>query len=403
MTTTKVDPNAILADMQKIMDVAKADGDRLLTDEEVRSYTALEGQAQAAQRHEEIEKRHAAYLTPVNAPLHVDGKPDDTLDRAFNHYLRTGKENADIVELRAQSEGVGTEGGYLVPESFRNKIVDRMKAFGGIGNVVENLDTTDGRTLPWPTIDDTSNVGEIVNEGGTFTSGADLVFGTASLGAYSYMAGGGSSLPLRVSRELIQDAAFDVEALVSNKLGMRIARIQAPHLISGTGTNEPKGLVHGKTGVQLAANTGVTYDDLINFIHSVDPDYRESGQCRWGFNDTSLATLEKIKDSHGDPIWRPAGADMGTNAGGGVSGRLLGYPVTIDQGFANISLASGTVNWGVFGDLLEGYVRRRVREVEILVNPYSRMANRQVEYSAWARMDATVQNANAYSALTGKA
>ena len=82
-------------------------------------------------------------------------KRDDTLERAFSSYLRTGKENADLVELRAQSEGTGTEGGFLVPDGFRDKLVERMKAFGGLAQVVENLSTSDGRNLPWPTIDDT--------------------------------------------------------------------------------------------------------------------------------------------------------------------------------------------------------------------------------------------------------
>jgi HK97 family phage major capsid protein len=391
----------ILAALQAIMDEAAASPDQNLTDDQVARYEELEGKLKTRQKTEELQKRNAAYNTSVTAPLVNVGtqKKDDTLERAFNHYLRTGKENADIVELRAQSEGTPSEGGYLVPEGFRDKLVDRMKAFGGVGEVVENITTATGNDLPWPTVDDTANVGEIVQEGNTFSSGADLVFGVENLGAYSYAAGGGSSEPVRISKELLQDAAFDVEALVSKKLGERIARIQAPHIVKGTGSSQPLGLIYGKTGVQLAASTGVTYKDLLHYIHSVDPAYRESG-ARWAFNDTSLETIKGITDSHGDPIWRPSTADMATETGGGT---LLGYPVTIDQAFDNISLASGTVNWGAFGNLSEGYVRRAVKDVEILVNPYSRMKYRQIEFSAWARMDATVQNPFAYSALTGKA
>src|SRR3546814_15198662 len=106
--------------------------------------------------------------------------------------------------------------------------------------------------MEWPTVDDTGNVGEIVAEGGTFASGADIVFGTASLGAYKYMAGGGSNAPLRVSFELAQDAAFDVEGLVSRKLGERIGRLQSTHLGTGPGRSEERrggkgGEVHGES------------------------------------------------------------------------------------------------------------------------------------------------------------
>jgi HK97 family phage major capsid protein len=386
----------ILAALQAILDNAV---DRELTDEEVQNYEELEGKLTAAKRSADIRARNATYNAVSPAVVATSSKKDDTLERAFNHYLRTGKENADLVQLRAQAEGTGTEGGYLVPEGFRDKLVDRLKAFGGLANVVETVTTSTGNPLPWPTVDDTANTGEIVDEGGTFSSGADLVFGQASLGAYKYMAGGGSALPLRVSVELLQDAAFDVEGLVSKKLGERIARIQAPHIVAGTGVGQPLGITTGLTGVEIAADTaGIVYDDLVNFIHSVDPAYRENG-CRWAFNDTMLATIKKIKDSHGDPIWRPADADMASDLGGGT---LMGYPVTIDQGFPTMTAASNTINWGVFGDLSEGYVVRRVKDVQVIVNPWTRASNGQVEYTAWARMDATQQNTNAYVALTGE-
>lgn len=395
----------ILAALQQILDQADLQDGGALTEDQVQRYEALEAQLAVVNKSNELRKRHAAYKTDVTRPLVNVGvaKEDKTLERAFTHYLRTGKENADLVELRAQSEGTTTEGGFLVPEGFRQKLIDRMKAFGGIANDAETITTDSGNALPWPTVDDTANVGEIVAEGGTFSDGADLVFGTEELKAFSYMAGGGAATPLRVSLELTQDSAFDVEGLVSRKLGQRIARIQAVHLVAGSGVNEPKGITTGKAGVGIAHNAvGVTYFDLIDMIHSVDPAYRETG-CRWAFNDQSLATLEKLTDSNGDPIWRPFAAISTTIGDAPSKGELLGYPVTIDQQFPDIAAADATVNWGVFGNLSEGYVIRRVRDVAILVNPYTRMANRQVEYSCWARMDATQQNTFAYSALTGTA
>lgn len=405
----------IIAAMQAIIDeaVAAAGGDAEaaeLTEEQAQRYQALETQKANRERSDAIKLR-AAGLAGVEQRQYVGGArrgttdTDDTLDRAFVSYLRTGRENADLVQLRAQGEAAGSEGGFLVPDGYRDRLVERVKAFSGLAGVVDEFNTATGNPVPWPTLDDTSNVGEIVDEGGTFTSGADMVFGSEMLSAYRYAAGGGSSLPLRLSVELIQDAAFDVEGLTTRILGERIGRIQAPHLVRGTGVKQPLGIVTGRTvanggAIEIAADgSGITYDDLITFIHSVDPAYRDGGQCRWAFNDQSLARIKKIKDSHGDPIWRTANADMSTGTGGGV---LLDYPVTVDQGFADFSAADNTVNWGVFGDLREGYVTRRVREVVVVVNPWTRAANGQVEYSAWARMDATQQNPFAYVCLTGE-
>lgn len=391
----------LLAALQSIIDQANG---RSLTDEEVERYEKLEVELASAQKDQQIRQRNAAYNTVVpgaalTAAVHVGtAKEDDTLERAFDAYLRTGKENADMVQLRAQSEGTPSEGGYLVPDGFRDKLVDRMKAYGGIANVAEEITTATGNNLPWVTVDDTANVGEVVSEGGTFSGGADLVFGTANLGAYSYMAGGGSATPLRVSLELLQDATFDVQALVSNKLGERIARIQSTHLVSGTGSGQPQGIVDGLTPVQPAANTGWTYLDLITFIHSVDPAYRENG--KWAFNDNTLAAIRKLVDGNNRPLLQPSADGSAAGSPGGET--LLGYPVQIDQAFVDLDVDDSTDLCGVFGDLSEGYVVRRVRAVEILVNPYARMAQRQVEFSAWARMDAVQQNTNAYVALSGK-
>ena len=109
--------------------------------------------------------------------------------------------------------------------------------------------------------------------------------------------------------------------------------------------------------------------------------------------------IKKLKDSHGDPLWRPDSADMGTGTGGG---RLNGYPVIVDNSFVDMDVDDSTDKWGAFGNFREGYVRRLVRDVVVIVNPWARAHNGQVEFSAWMRMDATQQNTNAYIVLSGK-
>lgn len=388
-------------DLDAIAALAESEG-RDLTDEEISQAEAHEAELVTARERREksdaIRSKIKDGRERATPALRVkEGGPvEDTLDRAFTAYLRTGQENADIQELRnAQSEGTPSEGGYTVPPSFLQKLVDRMVAFGGLANEVDEVVTSDGRILPWVTIDDTGNSGEITDEGGVFSGGADLVFGTNNLSAYTYMAGGTGGNALRLSRELTQDTSFDLEGLVSDKLGMRIARIQATHLVTGTGVSQPKGITRGLTGTASAAST-LAFADFINYEHAVDPAYRDTQRCVWAMNDSSWKTIRKLLDTTNRPLLK--GVDAPALAEG-TDRTLLGYRVVIDQGFPNIA-ANSTTNWGVFGDLREGYVIRRVRSVEILVNPYSRMNNRQIEYSAWARMDATQQNTNAYAALT---
>lgn len=365
--------------------------DRSLTDEEVNQYEGMEKELKSVQATDSIRTRNAAYntvRTPAGVPSRTQRTEDGSAD--LRNYLLTG-----IKPTNAQSEGVPTQGGYLVPDSFRVKLIEKLKAFGGLASVAEHYSTGNGAPVEWPTIDDTANMGEIVVENGTFSAGADLVFGSNALGAYSYATGGAGG-PLKVSRELLQDSAFDIESLVARLFAMRIGRIQAIHWISGTGVAQPLGLFTGRTPVQNAANTGTTYEDLITAIHSVDPAYRTN--CKWLMNDLTLAAVEKIKDGSNSYIYRGRDANM---AVGVNEATLLGYPIVIDQAVPTIVANSPTVQWGAFGNFNAGYVIRDVKDVELLVNPYSSMANRQVEISAWARADGTQQDTNAYVTLAG--
>ena len=391
---------------------------RPLTDDEVTQYEGLEAELGATQRTQQIQARNAAYNMPaLNSPVAVQplnagprpgpvapAREDNGLELAYMHFLRTGVPNADITALAtgpqmAQGSSVGTQGGYLVPPGFLNKITERMKAFGGIATVCDQLVTDTGNSLEWPTIDDTSNTAEVVAESTAPASQAAVVFGKKELRAYTYQTGGPSSLPIKLPVELIQDQQFDLETRLAGLMGTRLARALASDLASGSGVGKPLGLITGLTGIEPADDTaGITYNDLLTFIHSVDPMYRQN--ARWIFNDSSLKVIRQIKDSNGDPLWRSMVSTIGDAPS---TGMLLDFPYTIDQGMPNISIASNTTNWGAFGDIGAGFILRRVRGIQVVVNPWSSANTREVEYTAYMRADSTQQDTNAYVALCGEA
>lgn len=385
----------ILAALQAIIDGAKTDdgADRPLTDEEAARYEELEGQLTQIRRGKEIQARHQAYKTVVRNDLHVNvsGASEDPHERAFESYLNTGRQAPEMAQYRAQSEGTNSAGGYLVPQGFRNKLVERMKQFGGIANYAETINTSEGNLLPYPTVDDTANVGEIVAEGGTFAAGADLVFGTRQLSAYKYMAGGAGNTALKVSVELLQDSAFDLPAFIARKLGERIARLQAVHWATGTGSGQPQGIV---TPITTSGTIGtLALSDLVATTLFLDPAYRPN--AKWLMNDATYGTIMGLNDSTGRPLL--------TGVNDGIAGditrpRLLGYEVVIDQ--AMPSKATGA-KFLAFGDINETYVIRRVKDVTLVRLDEKYIENGQVGFMAWARADGAVQNVNSIVVRTG--
>jgi HK97 family phage major capsid protein len=331
-------------------------------------------------------------MSPVAVP-----KPDDGLDKAFENYLRTGQPNSDISGLRVtneQGEGGSAAGGYTVPSGFRRKLVEVRKAFGGFASHVDTFSTGDGRPIEYPSLDDTANTGTITAEHAAVADGADLTFGIVNLGAYKYTSSGANDAPLRVSVELLQDSAFDIAGLVARKLGERIARKQAPHWVTGTGVGQPKGIVASSLTADRDLDTADTpdYEDLVEFQDLLDEAYDENAS--WLMKRNTWAQLRLLVDLQGRPILQ----SQADSIQGRPQRMLLGKPVVIDEAMPTLSSAADTFAI-VYGDLREAYVIRRVSNLAVVVNPYTRASYGQVEYTAWERADGTVQNRSAYKIL----
>ncbi len=121
-------------------------------------------------------------------------------------------------------------------------------------------------------------------------------------------------------------------------------------------------------------------------IFQIDKEYREGGNCRWVMSDTTLAKLWTSQATTNEPLFQP-----GRTLEGSPFGMFFGFPITNDPAAGNLV---------GFGDFKAGYIIRRVRGIQLLVDPYTAQSTRQVAYHAWARMDANVQDPNAYSVST---
>ncbi len=388
---------AILAAMEAIIAEARAgseDGaDAPLSEDQATRYEDLERQLKVAQKSAEIVARQAAYKTVATPGVTFGAKPkQDTYERAFESYLRTGQRNSDLIH-RAQSEAVGSAGGFLVPESWKEGIIEKRVAFGGLQAAADVVSTSTGAPLSWLTNDETAaNYAEITPEAGLWDTGADLAFGTRTLGAYKYTTVGASNLPLKVSFELLQDAEFDLKGFISRKFGIRIARKLANDLVNGSGVNEPQGIISTQGGIasgSARAAAAPTYAELLAIVHGLDPEYRDGAS--WLINDATLALIRGVVDGAQRPLLWNSNEDMS----GSLKGlTLLGYPVVVDQAMPT-SAATGSAKAILFGNLKDAYIVREVKSFEMVVLNELYAVNGQVGFMGWARYDGMVQDPNA--------
>lgn len=304
----------------------------------------------------------------------------------YGKWLRGGDKALSADEWQhirnTMSTTTTTEGGYTVQSDVATRLIDALKAFGGMRSVSTILRTEKGNPLSFPTSDGTSETGEWIAENTTATA-ADPSFGTKALPVYK-----ASSKIAAVPFELLQDSSIDMEAFIQDRLATRLGRITNTGYTTGTGTAQPTGIITAAgTGVTAANSTSqvtaIIYTSLVDLVHSVDPAYRALGNCRFMMNDASIKVIRKIVDSSSRPIFVP-GYDSGQAAGMVLAApdTLMGYPVTINQDVAVMAANAKSI---AFGDFSYYYIRdsMEVSMFRFADSAYAKLG--QVGFLAWMR------------------
>jgi HK97 family phage major capsid protein len=315
-----------------------------------------------ANREEKLQALQAKMAEPDTSKIPtIEGRDTPAVDagldmdyrHAFHEYINAGESNISSevrnVLKRAQTVGTNTAGGFTVPVEMATFIEQSMAATGPMytSNLFSVINSTNGNQLDVPTLDDTAKVAAAHTEGGdpTDDGGVDAVFGTKNVGAFAF-----NSEFIRWSIELNSDSILNMEQLLGQLVGERLGRIANSKLTTGSGSSDVEGIVtNSAAGKTAASATAIAADEIIDLIHSVDPAYRSSASTAMMMNDSTLATIRKLKDGNGNYLWQ-----MG-NYQAGIPQNILGFPVVVNQAMDSIATAKKTI---LFGDMSKFYVRK---------------------------------------------
>lgn len=287
----------------------------------------------------------------------------------------------------------GSGFGYFVPVGFINAIEEALKFYGDMFAVSTIMDTASGQPLPHPTDNDTASTGELVGEGAQVST-QDVSVSNITFNAYKY-----STKLVKVSLELLQDSAFDLESYLKDKFAIRLGRILNTHFTTGTGSAQPNGIMTAATVGLSSATTPaifgddnatspdytkeIGYNDLVNLEHSVDRLYRRGAS--WMMHDQTLRFIKQLKDKYGHPLWVPG---MAFNA----PDTILAYPYAINNDMDTLAASKKTV---LFGQLKK-YTIRRVKDLSVmrLVERFADYG--QVAFVGFARYDGQLLDAGTH-------
>lgn len=294
------------------------------------------------------------------------------------HQSRFNAYDTDAQEFRTLSAVTAASGGALVFPSFVRAIEVNMLYFGGVRQVAETIRTNSGERMTWPTADDTTNTGELIGES-TEVASADPTFGGVAWDAYKF-----SSKMVKVQYELLEDAAFDLPRMIGQMLGERLGRKTNTLYTTGTGANQPCGLVT-KATTASAGSTTLSYDMILDLEHSVDVAYRAGAE--YMCSDAILLNMRKLKDSYGHYLWQN-GISVGR------PDTLNGRPLTINNDMDSTT-TSGKKSI-LFGQL-RNYKIRTVNGIRLRRLDERYAETDQVAFIAFIREDGNLLNAGTAS------
>lgn len=287
------------------LDNAKRDGD-VMSAEDTATYENMEKEIVSLGKEIGIiERREALDLEmskPTSNPIaNTPAKPDagktgratDEYKNAFWTAMRNKTPHFDV--FNALQIGTDSEGGFLVPDEFESTLIDRLHD----ENIIRSLATVILSSSGDKKIPVVAGHGEAVwtDEEAAFTESDDS-FGVVTLGAHKL-----TSI-IKVSEELLNDAAFDIEGYISNEFVRRMAAAEENAFINGDGTGRPTGIINtAETGVTASAANAITTDELIDLYHSLRSPYRKNAV--FVANDSTIKTIRQLKDLNGVYLWQP--------------------------------------------------------------------------------------------------
>ena len=285
------------------------DGDGMVSAEDNATYEKMEADEVALGKEIERLERQAAIdreldqptASPlVSAPVartpeQKSGRASDEYKKAFWNQMR-GRSSYEI--RNALQVGELSEGGYTVPDDFDKQLIEGLEDENIMRGLVHIIRTGSGEhKIPIVASHGTDSWVEEEQQ----IPESDDAFSQVTLTAHKF------ATMIRISRELLNDSAFDLAAYISHEFVRRAGAAEEQAILTGDGSHKPIGLLHDTQGAQVgvttASATAITADELIDMQHSLKSGYRR--KAVWIMNDATISTIRKLKDGMGQYIWQP--------------------------------------------------------------------------------------------------
>lgn len=323
--------------MREILDQADKDGKiDGAQDEEFRRLEArvveLDELIHREERVRELERSVEGSLAEVPVATSkeertVDPRATEEYRSAFYNWVRSGRRD---IEARELYKGSDPAGGYLVPVALEAKVIELASESSIIRKLGEVVTSSTDVKIP---VEASIPTFSFVAERGSYSEAS----GTLDIVQLEAHKAGGI---VKVSEELLADAAVDLEAYLARQFARAQAALENAKFVNGSGSGEPRGLLaDADTGVTTAANNAITMDELKELIFSLDDTYAQKAAML--MHSTTALAIALLKDDTGAYYWSER--EQATRPR-----TLLGFPVYTLSTMPTIQASAKVIAFGDF-------------------------------------------------------
>lgn len=323
---------------------SKRGTDGLLSAEDTATYDKMEADVVALGKEiERLERQaniDAELARPTSKPITnqpgADRGEEPKTGRASEAYrvdmlkaLRTNFRQISNV----LSEGIDTDGGYLVPEEYDRRLIEGLEEENIFRKLGTTITTSGERKI---NIAGTKPAAAWIDEGEELTWG-DAKFSQINLDAHKL------HVAVKVTEELLYDNAFGLENYLIRQFSKALGNAEEDAFFNGDGTGKPLGIFAetggADVGVTAASATAITADEIINLVYSLKRPYRKN--AKFIMNDQTISLLRKLKDNNQAYLWQPS-------VQAGEPDRLFGYEVLTSPYVPTVEAGKPVIAFGDF-------------------------------------------------------
>jgi HK97 family phage major capsid protein len=314
-------------------------------------------------------------------------------DKGFMHWLKTGQKNGALIspdgswdktpEVKGAMQGQSAgEGGYLVPDGFLGTIIQKRDHYSWARQIGCTIIPTTLDVLKIPTESTAQTKFTVTAEEGTYSNNEPTI-GQVSITVHKM------TKEVRVSEELEADEKTNLQGYFSDQFGRAWALADDYYFSTGSGTNEPQGVVTGGTAATaISGSATFTAAEVTAIPYTLHPAY--VANASWLMRPVTEGLIRAIQAGASAGIWMFQDWPQGSTGGRPT---LMGRPVYHS---GNIAVFASGAKIAVFGDFSMYAIVQREGMV-VTRNPYLYMASGQIGLFAKVRQGGAVLQAEALS------